>query len=195
MDVGQNGAAAGRLIVITGPSGVGKGTLLRSLLEEHPDLYLSVSVTTRQPRPDEVEGQHYYFSTPEKFEAMMQSGQLLEWAEFAGHYYGTPRRPVEEHIAQGHWVILEIELEGARQIRQNYPDALSIFILPPNVDELETRLRKRGQDSEGAIARRLQRAREEIDAATEFDLQIVNDDLGTALNKIETTLFAPTPST
>jgi guanylate kinase len=179
----------GRLIVLTGPSGVGKGTLLRSLLERHPDLYLSVSATTRTPRPGEIDGKNYFFVSSATFEQMIANEELLEWAKFAGNCYGTPRAAVEEKIQQGNWVILEIELEGARQIRQSFPEALRIFILPPSMDELEQRIRGRGQDSEDAIARRLQRAREEIDAANEFDIQIVNDDFEKALASIEANLF------
>jgi guanylate kinase len=181
----------GRLIVLTGPSGVGKGTLLRSLLQRHPELHLSVSVTTRNPRPTEVAGQHYFFTSRTEFERMVVEGELLEWAEFAGNYYGTPRRSVEAHIQQGHWVILEIELEGSRQIHHTFPEALRLFIAPPSVEELEHRLRGRGQDSEEAIARRLQHAQAELEAAEEFDLQIVNQDLEGALAHIETALFAP----
>ncbi|QZZ23194.1 guanylate kinase [Leptothermofonsia sichuanensis E412] len=180
----------GKLIVLTGPSGVGKGTLLRSLLQRHPDLYLSVSVTTRRPRPGEVNGKDYYFVSRPEFERMVANGELLEWAEFAGNYYGTPRTPVVDQINQGKWVILEIELQGARQIRQNFPEALRIFILPPSMLELEDRIRKRGQDAEDAISRRLSRAREEIVAANEFDIQIVNDNFDKALERIEETLFA-----
>ncbi len=180
----------GKLIVLTGPSGVGKGTLLRSLLQRHPDLYLSISVTTRSPRPGEVNGQHYYFVSRSEFERMVAQGELLEWAEFAGNYYGTPRAQVEERVQRGEWVILEIELQGARQIRQTFPEALRIFILPPSLPELEFRIRNRGQDTEDAIARRLQRAQEEIDAANEFDIQIINDDFDKALDSIEETLFA-----
>jgi guanylate kinase len=163
---------------------------MRSLIQRHPDLYLSVSVTTRAPRPGEIEGKHYYFVSRSEFEQMVVDKELLEWAEFAGNYYGTPRRPVEQQIRQGKWVVLEIELEGARQIRQTFPDALRIFILPPSMLELEHRLRHRGQDSEEAIARRLQRARAEIDAANEFDVQVINDNLEKALTRIEDTLFA-----
>ena len=180
----------GKLIVLTGPSGVGKGTLLRSLLKRHPELFLSISVTTRAPRPGEVNGKDYYFVTRPTFERMVANGELLEWAEFAGNCYGTPRAPVEEQIRQGRWVILEIELEGARQIRRSFSTALRIFILPPSLPELECRIRNRGKDSEEAIVRRLQRAYAEIDAAAEFDLQIVNDDLEKALDQIESALFA-----
>lgn len=181
----------GKLIVLTGPSGVGKGTLLRSLLQRHPELYFSVSVTTRPPRPAEVDGQHYYFVSRLHFEQMAAKGELLEWAEFAGNYYGTPRQPVVQAIQQGKSVVLEIELAGARQIRQTFPDALGIFIMPPSVEELARRIRSRGQDSEAAIARRLTHAREEINAASEFDIQIVNDDIEQALCRIEAALFEP----
>ncbi|MGA7935847.1 MAG: guanylate kinase [Kovacikia sp.] len=183
----------GKLIVLTGPSGVGKGTLLRSLLKRHAELYLSISVTTRAPRLGEVDGKDYYFVSPAKFEQMAANGELLEWAEFAGNCYGTPRIPVKEKIRQGKWVILEIELQGARQIRQTFPEALRIFILPPSLPELEDRIRNRGQDTEEAIARRLSRAQEEIDAANEFDIQIINDNFEKALNSIEATLFATAP--
>ncbi|BBD67799.1 guanylate kinase [Nostoc commune NIES-4072] len=179
----------GRLIVLTGPSGVGKGTLMRSLLKRHPELYYSVSVTTRSPRPGEIDGKDYYFISRSKFEQLLTEGEFLEWAEFAGNYYGTPREAVLNQIHFGKLVVLEIELEGARQIRASFPSALSIFILPPSFDELEKRIRDRAQDSEEAIARRLLRAQEEIQAADEFDIQIVNDDFETALNDIETVLF------
>jgi guanylate kinase len=179
----------GKLIVLTGPSGVGKGTLMRALLQRHPQLYYSVSVTTRSPRPGEINGKNYYFINRNKFEQLVAQGEFLEWAEFAGNYYGTPREAVLNQIQSGQLVVLEIELEGARQIRTSFPDALSIFILPPDFDELEKRIRGRGQDSEEAIARRLRRAQEEILAADEFDIQIVNDDFETALKAIEAALF------
>ncbi|MBL1177704.1 guanylate kinase [Pantanalinema sp. GBBB05] len=179
-----------RLVVLTGPSGVGKGTLVRALLARHPELYVSVSATTRAPRPGEIDGVSYHFVSRNEFERMIANGELLEWAEFAGNLYGTPRTRVEAQIRQGNWVILEIELEGARQIRQTYPEALRIFILPPSLPELEFRIRNRGQDTEDAIARRLARAQAEIDAANEFDIQIVNDDFDKALDRIESALFA-----
>jgi guanylate kinase len=181
----------GKLIVLTGPSGVGKGTLLQSLLQRHPELYVSISATTRQPRTGEVNGKNYYFVTREEFEKLVQAGELLEWAEYAGNYYGTPSAPVEEQIQLGQLVILEIEVVGARKIHTTFPSALRIFILPPSLAELEQRLRGRGQDSEEAIAKRLSCAKAELDAADEFNLQIVNDDLETALLNIESAIFAP----
>jgi len=179
----------GRLIVLTGPSGVGKGTLMRVLLQRHPELYYSVSMTTRSPRPGEINGKNYYFVSRSKFEQLVAQGEFLEWAEFAGNYYGTPREAVVNQVKSGKLVVLEIELEGARQIRTSFPSAHSIFILPPSFHELEKRIRDRAQDSEEAIARRLRRAQEEIQAADEFDLQIVNDDFETALNALEADLF------
>lgn len=180
----------GKLVVLTGPSGVGKGTLLQLLLKRHPELHLSISMTTRSPRPGEIDGQHYHFISPEEFQALAEQGEFLEWAEFAGNGYGTPRRPVDEWIQQGKSVILEIELNGARQIRQTYADAFQIFLLPPSLEELERRVRSRGHDSEEAIAKRLKRAEAEIAAADEFDVCVVNDNLDQALEAIEASLFA-----
>jgi guanylate kinase len=179
----------GELIVLTGPSGVGKGTLMRSLFTRHPELYYSISATTRAPRPGEVDGTHYHFINRSKFEKLVANGEFLEWAEFAGNYYGTPRAAVLNQINQGKCVVLEIELEGARKVRASFPSAKSIFILPPSIEELEKRIRGRGQDPEDAIARRLERAQAEISAANEFDVQIVNDDLEAALHSIETALY------
>ncbi len=189
----QSNPPEGKLIVLTGPSGVGKGTLLRSLLRRHPDLYLSISMTTRAPRSGEIHGRDYYFVTRPEFDRMAANHQLLEWAEFAGNCYGTPRQPVEDQIRQGRWVVLEIELQGARQIFQSYPDALGIFILPPSMDALEQRLRHRASESEEAILRRLDRAKTEVNAANEFDIRVVNDNLEQALHQIELALFTPKP--
>jgi len=180
---------SGRLIILTGPSGVGKGTLLERLRERHPKLYFSISVTTRSPRPDEIDGKDYYFVSRNDFEQLVANSELLEWAEFAGNYYGTPREPVEREISLGKWVLLEIELEGARKIHKIFPNALRIFIQPPSLKELEQRLRDRGKDSKEAIARRLRRAEEEIKAAGEFDFQITNDNIEAALKQLEDILF------
>ncbi len=182
--------ASGKLIVLTGPSGVGKGTLVRTLLERHPELYLSVSATTRSPRSGEVDGKDYYFLTGAAFEKMIQQNELLEWAEYAGNYYGTPRAKVQEKIDQGIIVLLEIEVVGATAIKQTFPNALRIFVLPPSLDELERRLRGRETDSEAAILSRLDRAKEELAVSKEFDKTIVNDDLEIALKQLESAVFS-----
>ena len=171
----------GRLIVLTGPSGVGKGTLLKALLTRHPELYLSVSATTRSPREGEVDGIHYYFYPRDRFEREIAAGALLEWAEFAGNYYGTPIAPVQTQLDLDRSIILEIELAGARQVASIFPDAVRIFILPPDLQTLETRIRERGTESEAAILKRLEQAKIEIAARAEFDFQVVNDDFETAL--------------
>ena len=176
-------------MILTGPSGVGKGTLMRTLLQRHPELYYSVSATTRAPRTGEVDGKNYYFISRTNFEQLVASGEFLEWAEFAGNYYGTPREPVLEKVNSGKTVLLEIELDGARQVRASFPEATSVFILPPSLEELEKRIRCRNQDSQDAIARRLLLATEEIKAADEFDIQIVNDDFETALHSLEAAIF------
>jgi len=177
--------ASGRLTVLTGPSGVGKGTLVKLLLERHPQIWLSVSATTRAPRQGEEEGRSYFFLSREAFEQRVAEGGLLEWAEFAGNLYGTPRQPVEQRLAEGRPVLLEIELEGARQVRRSFPAGFQVFLEPPSFEELERRIRGRGTDSEEAIARRLERARVELAAAPEFDARLINGDLETALAELE----------
>ena len=177
--------APARLTVITGPSGVGKGTLVGQLLAKHPSIWLSVSATTRAPRAGEVDGQSYFFLSREAFERQVAEGGFLEWAEFAGNLYGTPRAPVEEHLNQGRPVLLEIELEGARQVRQSFPAGFQLFIKPPSFEELERRIRGRGTDGEEAIARRLARAQVELAAEGEFDAALVNADLEQALLELE----------
>jgi guanylate kinase len=184
-------AELGKLIVLTGPSGAGKGTLLTALLAEHPEIYVSISATTRAPRPGEVHGQHYFFYDRPQFERMVAQGEFLEWAEFAGNCYGTPRQPVVDQIEAGKIVILEIELEGARQVRQSFPQAQRIFIMPPSFEELENRLRNRGTETDEVVKRRMQRAKAEIEAAGEFDVQIVNDDFDQAVQELTRTVFQP----
>ena len=174
-----------RLALLTGPSGVGKGTLVTRLLERHPQLWLSVSATTRAPREGEQDGIHYFFHSRESFDRLVSEGGLLEWAEFAGNCYGTPKRPVVEKLEAGSPVLLEIELEGARQVRRSFPDALQIFLAPPSFGELEQRIRGRGTDAEAAIVKRLDRARTELEAQQEFDAVVINDDLETALGDLE----------
>ncbi|MEM9512776.1 MAG: guanylate kinase [Cyanobacteria bacterium P01_E01_bin.48] len=179
----------GRLIVITGPSGVGKGTLLAKLRYHHPDLGYSISATTRSSRAGEVHGQHYFFVSREEFLQMREAGELLEWAEYAGNFYGTPLQPVQQKIEQGEDIVLEIELVGARQVAQSWPDALKIFIQPPSLAELEHRIRDRAQDDEASIKKRLVQAEVELAAAEEFDCVVTNDNLERALNDLEEILF------
>jgi len=152
------------LTVITGPSGVGKGSLVKKILEKYPDVWLSVSATTRQPRSGEVEGEHYFFLNRERFQSLIQEQGFLEWAQFAGNLYGTPKVQIQEKLNKGQKVLLEIELKGARQIRQTFPQAFQIFIAPPNFEELEKRIRGRGSEPEEAITKRLERAKEELKA-------------------------------
>ena len=167
----------GRLVVLTGPSGVGKGTVVAQLRRMRPDVWVSVSATTRAPREGEVDGVSYWFWSDEQFDRTVAEGGFLEWAQFAGCKYGTPRGPVAERLAAGQPVLLEIELQGARQVRAAMPEAFMVFLTPPSWTALEARLRGRGTEDEAAIARRLARGREEMDAAGEFDAVVVNDDV------------------
>jgi guanylate kinase len=164
----------GRLIVLSGPSGVGKSTVLRRLREHGSPLWLSVSATTRTPRPGEIHGVHYVFVTPGEFAKRAEAGDFLEWANFAGARYGTPAAPVMAQLAAGRSVLLEIDLEGARQVRANHPDALLVFLAPPSWEELERRLTDRGTESPEARAHRLAVAKAEMAASTEFDRTLIN---------------------
>ncbi|MEM6614719.1 MAG: guanylate kinase [Cyanobacteria bacterium P01_C01_bin.72] len=180
---------SGKLIVITGPSGVGKGTLVRLLLKRYPQLRVSTSATTRKRRPGETDGVEYYFLSKKDFETAILNHELLEWAEYAGNYYGTPKAEVVEQIEQGNYILLEIELAGARAIANIFPAATRIFILPPSMEELEERIRARGTNSEESISKRLEIARQEIAASSEFDVEIVNDNLEQAIGKLENAIF------
>jgi guanylate kinase len=166
-----------RLTVLTGPSGVGKGTVVRTVRESHPQVWVSVSCTTRAPRPGERDGVEYRFLTRERFAQLVAAGELLEYAEFAGNLYGTPREPVLERLAAGEPTLLEIDLQGARQVRAAMPDALLVFLAPPSWEELRRRLIGRGTEPDDVIAARLAQARVELAAAQEFDVQVVNDDV------------------
>ena len=165
------------LIIITGPSGVGKGTVVKEVLKKNNKFWLSVSATTRDPRQDEKEGENYFFLKKPKFEEMIDKQLFLEWAEFAGNYYGTPKESVNKKIKQGYKVILEIEIEGAKQVRSKMKNVLSIFLLPPNEKELERRIRERATESESSIIERLKRSHYEIDSSKDFDFHVVNNDL------------------
>ena len=166
-----------RLTVVSGPSGVGKSSVVGELRKLDPDVYFSVSVTTRKPRPGEIDGAHYHFVGREEFDAMITEGRLLEWAEFAGNRYGTPREPVEKALAEGRPAILEIELQGARQVRKAMPEARLVMLMPPSWDELVGRLTGRGTENEAAVAARLAEAERELAAAGEFDERVVNADV------------------
>jgi guanylate kinase len=165
------------LIVVSGPSGVGKSTVVACALELNPKLWLSVSATTRVPRVGEVDGVSYSFVSGTQFSEMVESGHMLEWAEYAGNRYGTPSEPVQARREAGVPVILEIEVQGARQVREQAPDATLVFIAPPSVAELDARLRKRGTEDEVALTARLEIAHEELAAMSEFDHVLVNADV------------------
>ena len=164
----------GVLLIISGPSGSGKGTVVDALCKRE-NFSLSISATTRAPREYEVDGVHYFFHTKEEFVRMREHNELLEWAEFCGNYYGTPRKYVTEQLAQGKNVILEIEVQGALQIKRLYPDGILVFLMPPNLEELGRRLTNRGTEDKDTINRRIHRALEEMELAKEYDYVVIND--------------------
>ena len=174
----------GRLFVITAPSGAGKTSLIDALTREDPSLGLSISYTTRPPRPGEKHGVDYHFVDDAAFVAMRSRGEFLENAEVHGYRYGTSKRVITEALARGEDLILEIDWQGARQVRSIYPGCIGIFILPPSVEELERRMRTRGQDSDTVIRRRLENAREELKHAGEFEYRIINKDFDTARREL-----------
>ena len=173
-----------KLIILTGPSGVGKGTVVKEILGKEKNFWLSISATTREPREGEKEGENYYFLNQEKFKEMIEQNLFLEWAQFAGNYYGTPLSSVNEKIKKGFTVLLEIEVEGAKQIKEKFPNSLSIFLLPPNKAELERRIRNRGTDKEDAINRRLSRADYEISLSNKFDFALINHNVDETVKRI-----------
>lgn len=180
----------GMLIVYSGPSGVGKGTILTPYLQSHPNTVLSVSATTRAPRPGEVDGVHYHFVTREHFEELVSGGGLLEYAQYSGNYYGTPREPVERLIAQGRDVVLEIELKGARQVRESFPDAVFVFVMPPSYEELKKRLCGRGTEPPQTVCLRMEAAIEEIAHAGEYDYILINDNVESACETLAAIITA-----
>ena len=176
--------ATPRLFVISGPSGAGKGTLLAELRKQRPDLGLTVSATTRSPRPGEVDGTSYYFLSDEEFRRRIEAGEFVEWAEVHGHLYGTLVSEVKRLLAKGHSLVLEIDVQGALNVRKVYPDAVLVFIEPPSLQVLEERLRGRGTEDEASIELRLKNARHEMELADQYDVRIVNDTVDRAAQEL-----------
>ncbi|TCU11018.1 guanylate kinase [Rhizobium sullae] len=184
-------ARRGLMLVISSPSGAGKSTIARTLLAQDKQIGLSVSVTTRQRRPSEVEGIHYHFKSIREFERLRDSDALLEWAEVHGNFYGTPREPVEAAMAEGRDMLFDIDWQGAQQLQEKMSaDVVSIFVLPPTMTELQSRLHRRAEDSEEVIAQRLANSRAEISHWREYDYVIVNDDLDTAFDAVQSIVKA-----
>ncbi|MBB1248130.1 MULTISPECIES: guanylate kinase [unclassified Rhizobium] len=181
-----NIARRGLMLAISSPSGAGKSTIARNVLEADPTMSMSVSVTTRQRRPSEIEGVHYHFISHKEFERLKQSDSLLEWAEVHGNFYGTPREAAENAMAEGRDMLFDIDWQGAQQLQEKVPaDVVSIFILPPTMDELQSRLNRRAEDSAEVIATRLANARAEIAHWREYDYVVVNDDLNRAFTSVK----------
>lgn len=174
-----------KLFVISGSSGVGKGTVLKEFLKRNPEYKLSVSCTTRKPREGEVHGKNYFFLTREEFQSCIDRGEFLEWAEFSGNMYGTQRPYVKEKLAQGKNLILELDTQGALNVKKIMPEATLIFILPPSFEELEARLRGRHTETEEAIQKRLASTKLELENSENFDYKVVNDSIENAVQKLE----------
>ena len=185
-------ADKGILVLYTGCSGVGKGTIMKQLLRREPTIRLSVSNTTRPPREGEIDGVHYNFVSREDFLALADDDGYIEHAEYCGNLYGTPKQQVEQLLAQGCSVFLEIEVQGGLQVMEQYPDVLSIFILPPSMEELERRLRGRGTEEEAVIRKRLAQAKTELAVADQYQYRVVNDDLNKAVDEVLTILHSHT---
>jgi guanylate kinase len=184
-------ARRGLMLVLSSPSGAGKTTLTKLLRDEEPSLTLSISVTTRPRRASEVHGVHYYFITPEEFQTLRERGDLLEWAEVHGNFYGSPRKEIEKALSTGNDILFDIDYQGAMQVRKTAPDdVVSIFILPPSIPELRRRLERRAEDSASVIQQRLKNAKNEIDRWRDYDYVLVNDDLQATFAKIRAILAA-----
>ena len=180
----------GLLLVISGPSGTGKGTVCKRLLEKNDNIFLSVSATTRKPREGEIDGVSYHFYDEDKFRNLIAKNQFIEWAAFCDNYYGTPKAPVVENIENGRDVMLEIEIEGAMKVRAKHPEGVYIFLFPPSIEVLEERLKGRGTETDEVIAKRLARAKEEFKMCTKYNYYVVNDDLEKAVEEIEAIIVA-----
>ncbi|MBY6345082.1 guanylate kinase [Providencia rettgeri] len=174
----------GTVFMVVAPSGAGKSSLVNALLANDPNIMLSISATTRAPRPGEADGEHYFFVDKARFENMVAENAMLEWAQVHDNYYGTPRDPIQKALGEGRDVLLEIDWQGARLARKHFPEAVGIFILPPSLPTLQARLRKRGQDSEEIIARRVEAAEHEIAHVRDCQYAIINEDFDTALQQL-----------
>lgn len=184
-----NSLKKGTLFVISGPSGVGKGTLVKMLRENTPQIKISVSATTRSPRPGEINGVHYLFLTKEDFKNKIEAGEFLEWAEFSGNFYGTNKKFVEKKLEEGQNIILEIDVQGAFQVKNKLEDAILIFIEPPCFEELQSRLFKRRTESDEEIQKRLSIVKSELEQKKKFNYTVVNDNLDIAFNNLETIIL------
>lgn len=180
----------GILLVLSGPSGAGKGTICRKLLESSPELKLSISATTRQARTGEVEGVNYLFVSREEFTRMVEKAELLEWAEVYGNYYGTPSQYVREQLNSGQDVVLEIDIQGAMQVKKQFPQGIFIYIMPPSLEELADRIKKRGTDSMEVILKRLSCANEELSCAHNYNYIVVNDEVEEAVQKVQSIIVS-----
>ncbi|WP_042144936.1 guanylate kinase [Paucisalibacillus sp. EB02] len=175
----------GILFILSGPSGVGKGTVRKELFERKTELRYSISMTTREIRPGEVDGVDYFYKTNDEFEKLISQGKLLEYAKFVNNYYGTPKDYVVETLDKGHDVFLEIEVQGAMQVKENFPEGVFIFLFPPSLEELKNRIVNRGTENEDVILNRLKEARNEIEMMDSYDYVVVNDDVEKAVEKVQ----------
>lgn len=180
----------GLLIIVSGPSGAGKGTVCKKLSELLPELWVSVSCTTRSPRNGETEGVTYFFKTQEEFQVMIQDGQLLEWAQIYSNSYGTPRQPIEQKLAEGYNVILEIEMQGAMQVKQKFPEGVFIFLIPPSLDELKRRLLARGSETVDTFQERFGSVFQELESMSKYDYVVVNDTVDSAVARMQSIIEA-----
>lgn len=183
-------AEKGVLMVVSGFSGAGKGTIVKRIIPENENYSLSISMTTREPRNGEVDGVDYFFVTKERFEEAISNGELIEYANYVGNYYGTPRKYVEEQIAKGKDVILEIEMQGAMQVKSRFPEAVMVFVTPPSSEILKDRLLKRGTETEEVVNKRMKRAREESNFIDRYDFVLINDDLDKCVAELHTLIDA-----
>ncbi len=180
----------GLLVVISGPSGTGKGTVLKLVKESFNNVRFSVSATTRKPREGEVEGKNYFFKTVEEFKEMLQNNEMVEWVEYCDNYYGTPRKYIEESLEQGYDVILELEVEGAINIKNQYPDSVTIFMVPPSFDELRLRIEGRGTEKPEVIEKRLKRAKEELSYIDRYDYITINNAVEDSVSEVNSIIIA-----